>query len=792
VPECLTGSVNVNDTRQKVNFLTNVVVSSNISTSSYPPQSPPQKRMRHTLLPYSRGELGKLADCNARELARLGWYKFFRDHQTPTSIHPFLHRLPHPAVQYLINLASTGAPAVSMTPPWTLPQKDAAFDRGPHLSASKHYQSFLMEDMYEYVQMGYWTVLPYSALRCHPHLRISPAGVVPQRDRRPRPIMDYSFYQVNQEFIPLAPTQAMQFGQTLQRLLQRLTYCDPVHGPPLLAKIDLADGYYRVPVSATAALQLAVVLPSDTSPTPLLALPLSLPMGWNHSPPFFCAFTEAVTDVANTYMSQNEHPHPLYDNTQLQQPTPSSFHPSAVVFGHNKEPLQYIDVYLDDFILAAQIPRHTSAMHTLLHALDMVFADHPPRKSVVSRKKLLQGDVTFSTEKCILGWNINTATMTLSLPAHRHQKLRDLITRMLQKKRTSSRQWRHMLGVFRSTTPALYGAIHCFSLLQHALTEAKGARLRLSPLIKAVLRDWLLLVDSAHHHPVPIHTLIPGQPTILAAVDASRHGMGGCWVLPPSATNPTSQYFVWRAPFPSHIQQYLVSSANPTGSITNSDLELAALLTGAILAAAHSPTSSPHILIASDNTPAIAWATKGSNTTTKAPAYLLHYLASARRALPFTFTPVFTSGKTNTLADCCSRSFALDDTAFLHHMDQTFPTQPSWTYVRPNKDLLSNMISTLCGKLFAVASQQVANCPTTTHGPSGQTFVSNLIATPNLQTSTTPSRCYNYLPIGTEWAHWLPAVVRLGHEQWRAPFVPWGRRSPHWAAQTLALTSLVA
>jgi hypothetical protein len=134
----------------------------------------------------------------------------------------------------------------------------------------------------------------------------------------------------------------------------------------------------------------------------------------------------------------------------------------------------------------------------------------------------------------------------------------------------------------------------------------------------------------------------------------------------------------------------------------------------------------------------------------------------------------------------------LDDTAFLHHMDQTFPTQPSWTYVRPNKDLLSNMISTLCGKLFAVASQQVANCPTTTHGPSGQTFVSNLIATPNLQTSTTPSRCYNYLPIGTEWAHWLPAVVRLGHEQWRAPFVPWGRRSPHWAAQTLALTSLVA
>jgi hypothetical protein len=36
--------------------------------------------------------------------------------------------------------------------------------------------------------------------------------------------MDYTFSGVNQSSIPLFPKQAMQFGKTLQRLLQRIVY----------------------------------------------------------------------------------------------------------------------------------------------------------------------------------------------------------------------------------------------------------------------------------------------------------------------------------------------------------------------------------------------------------------------------------------------------------------------------------------------------------------------------------------------------------------------------------------
>jgi hypothetical protein len=48
-----------------------------------------------------------------------------------------------------------------------------------------------------------------------------------------------------------------------------------------------------------------------------------LPMGWSHSPPFFCAFTEMVTDTANTTIethADNYHqPHPTL---QLKQTHP--------------------------------------------------------------------------------------------------------------------------------------------------------------------------------------------------------------------------------------------------------------------------------------------------------------------------------------------------------------------------------------------------------------------------------------------------------------------------------------
>jgi len=263
-------------------------------------------------------------------------------------------------------------------------------------------------------------------------------------------------------------------------------------------------------------------------------------MGWADSSPYFCAVTENIANMANTpayaashttthhnLQTTEESPHPL--------PAEAAYHPTATVLGHfGQPPLQYTDVYLDDFMLITQTPKSLPAMNCLLHAIDDVFHDpkHSNRRHIISTSKLAKGEATFSTITRLLGWDIDMHMMTLALPQHRLETLIDHISSFLPKKRTSRRLWQRFLGTLRSTTPALYGAEHLFSLLQHVLTDQLRPRLRLSSLIKESLQDWLQLATTAVAHPVPLYTLVPREPTILSATDASGMGMGGFWISP--------------------------------------------------------------------------------------------------------------------------------------------------------------------------------------------------------------------------------------------------------------------
>jgi hypothetical protein len=97
----------------------------------------------------------------------------------------------------------------------------------------------------------------------------------------------------------LAPNEAMQFGRALERLLFRIRHANPRYGPVYMNKIDISDGFYRVALAAASSPKLAIVLPTRPGEPTLLAIPLSLPMGWIESPPAFCAVTETIADLAN-------------------------------------------------------------------------------------------------------------------------------------------------------------------------------------------------------------------------------------------------------------------------------------------------------------------------------------------------------------------------------------------------------------------------------------------------------------------------------------------------------------
>ena len=206
---------------------------------------------------------------------------------------------------------------------------------------------------------GIFVILPYQLIRHHPALRISPLGCVLQHERRPRIINNYTFSQVNPATHKLASDVAMQWGRTLQQVLWFIFNADRQHGPILLSKTDLSDGFYQIPLTSTGALKLAV--PSESSnQEPLMAIPTRLPMGWTQSPPAFSSTTETIADLANAFLEADcfiPQPHPL----EAAASTPVGLdNPNAVdaypiqESGPIRPALAYVDVYIDDFVKLAE------------------------------------------------------------------------------------------------------------------------------------------------------------------------------------------------------------------------------------------------------------------------------------------------------------------------------------------------------------------------------------------------------------------------------------------------------
>ena len=261
----------------------------------------PAKRKRGATHPIVRNDrLGKLVCLAAASLASAtSWESFITLQRGPSNLQAdiALHTN-HPAGPYLDRLCPLGAPVLQTSAPWTHDSISRALARGSHKSAFSHLE-FLREEMADMIEQGYWTILPYSTVSHLPHLRLSPLGIVPQRDRRPRIIVDYTFYGINEDTLPLAPAEAMQFSRAFERILRKIRHANRRYGPTYMIKVDIADGFYRLFISASSVATLGVVFPQHPDEEPLIAFPSVLHMGWIGSPPFFCALTETSTDLAN-------------------------------------------------------------------------------------------------------------------------------------------------------------------------------------------------------------------------------------------------------------------------------------------------------------------------------------------------------------------------------------------------------------------------------------------------------------------------------------------------------------
>ena len=783
-----------------------------------------KRRKIEAALTPAEATLGKWAAETKIKLDEVGWDELVRRARGTSQLTESVKGIPHKAGRLLGHLQQHGAAVPMRTAPWTQEQVQMATRRGCHKSAREHTE-FVCEELLDFCRQGYWTVLPLEAVLGWANLRLSPLGVVPQRERRPRLIVDYTFSGVNHDTARLAPKEAMQFGRALQRVLTNIVHANPRYGPPKLAKIDIADGFYRVWLRIRDIPKLGVLLPRSGDGPELVAFPLALPMGWVESPPYFTAVTETACDLANVAMRQDAQPtqpHRLEavantppstitikieEQHQMKAPTATQWRRSThfggapslgtweeqnAHFGASiRPPVAIADVYVDDFLLTAQTKRQqTKLLRATLNAIDQVLrplaaTDPSHRKEPSSVKKLLQGDAYWDTRKIILGWQVDTVAGTLGLPPHRIARLYELLDAVQPpRKRLPVAEWHKLLGELRSMAPGLPGSRGLFSVLQDALSRGDQGRVRLNRHVFDTIADFRLLADSVTQRPTRLRELVPVHPSDSGACDACRLGMGGVWF---DLLDPTAPPIVWRAPFPTQVQLSLVTAENPRGTISISDLELVGTIAHKDVLAHARHVQERTIWVAGDNKASLSWATKGSATSDRARAYLLRLNALHQRAHRYVARHHYIAGPANSMADDASRLWHLSETALLTHFNSHYPQPTSWELRQPSPAILSALSGALFKRRCVPACLLNAIAQPTPPGASGRPFVPVSASLPTSPTlPLTKSLFSNSSPNGTASAAFRPAVGPSDLAQWRMPYEAWGRRSPGWGPSTLA------
>jgi hypothetical protein len=149
---------------------------------------------------------------------------------------------------------------------------------------------------------------------------------------------------------------------------------------------------------------------------------------------------------------------------------------------------------------------------------------------------------------------------------------------------------------------------------------------------------------------------------------------------------------VWKVQWPQEIKDALMTWENPKGTVTNSDLEMAAELLGWLVLEGNVPLKHEHMGLCSDNSATVSWQMRGASRRSAVANRLLRVLAiRMRRSRASPLVTRHLAGKRNHLGDIPSRSFGYKkewhfekDRDFLAYFNNMFPlsNKNTWTGFR--------------------------------------------------------------------------------------------------------------
>jgi len=244
--------------------------------------------------------------------------------------------------------------------------------------------------------------------------------------------------------------------------------------------------------------------------------------------------------------------------------------------------------------------------------------------------------------------------------------------------------------------PNRKGLLSPFTTLVTKHKHTPCTHIPLNPATRQALLDWWHILCMATKDPTPCTDLIPTSPDFIGYCDASKHGTGRVWFgatqnLPP---------IVWCTKFPLAIQQSLISTTNPHGAISNSNLEMAGLLLHWMVLKSLADLHHAHVTAHCNNLPMVAWTSHLISSKDTVTAHLLHALTLHMltcQASPL--TPFHLPGTANQMTDFASCSFTTlpKNHAFLTKFPSLFPLPQDvlWHLFQPHSSTTGKVFSAL-------------------------------------------------------------------------------------------------
>jgi hypothetical protein len=377
----------------------------------------------------------------------------------------------------------------------------------------------------------------------------------------------------------------------------------------MLAKIDLSDGFWRMLVQEDQKWNFAYVMPDPPGHPIRIVVPSALQMGWTESPPYFCAATETGRDIIQGLVDEKT-PLPPHCLEKYMKPAKGAKRAQAGLPDRSG-----IYVYVDDYIAAAVENAAGTLLgrvaRSALHGIHSIFpppdvTGHEGGKDPISFKKLLKGDAQWNHEKEILGFLIDGLHRTVRISSEKVAEIIAEIKKILKKRRVQLRRYRRIIGKLRHVALILPATRGLFSPINKALQgDPAVIGLGRDSEVRAALLDLANMVAQLGVRPTHVKELVPDDDHYVGYCDACAAGAGGVWFSGDLPLEPR----VWRVAFPSDISSQVVADSNPTGTLTNSDLEMAAVLLHYMVLQQCTPMKHKRAGTFSDNTPTVAWST---------------------------------------------------------------------------------------------------------------------------------------------------------------------------------------